>query len=214
MKKVLSIAVTVIMATFVLSTVSVFADGMKLKSVESIVKEIVTDQNVKSVVEVNPDKVSTPMLEELGDSVMEATLGNTMMHDKMDIQFGGDGSAALTEYHARIGYNYLKDYPDGILSMISSQRPDRNQIERRPYYRGPGAGYEIGRGGMMRNGYNGYPGMMSRFGGFGWGAVLMCLLGLLFLTTLILLVVKLARRNRHRKPVEADKEGVSKEKEE
>ncbi|MEI6602450.1 MAG: SHOCT domain-containing protein [Clostridia bacterium] len=202
MKKILLVAVTVLMATFILSTVSAFADDMKLKSVASIVKEIVMDQKVKSVEEVNPDKVGTPMLETLGDSVMEATLGNTMMHDKMDIQLGGDGSASLTAYHARIGYNYLSNYPDGILSKISADRQATGQIDRQTYGRGPGAGFGIGRGGMMRNGYSAYPGMMGGFANFGWGAVLICFLGFLFLVAVALLIAKLLASKHPKNAVE------------
>lgn len=105
MKKIL--AVMMILVFVLASAGGVYADDMKLKSVDAIVSEIQQEQGVQSIDQINIEKVSPAAIEELGDSVMEATIGNTAMHDRMDIRLGGDGSANLTAFHSRLGYNYL-----------------------------------------------------------------------------------------------------------
>lgn len=117
MKKLLVLGIILI---FVFTAaVSVYADGMALKSVDTILTEIQKEQGVQSVGKINPDKVSQAKLEELGDSVMEAMIGNTALHDQMDIRLGGDGSASLTAFHIRLGYNYLVGYPNGMMNLMS-----------------------------------------------------------------------------------------------
>lgn len=118
MKKILIIAMT--FALIFTAALSVYADGMTPKSIGTMLAEIQTAQGVQSPEKINPDKVSQAMLEELGDSVMEAMLGNTALHDKMDNSLGGDSSAALTTYHARIGYNYLVGYPNGMMALMTA----------------------------------------------------------------------------------------------
>ena len=208
MKRVITLVSAMVLAMVFLSTVSVFADDMKLKSVASIVKEIKMDQKVEMVSEINLEKVSPAMLEELGDSVMEATLGDTMMHDKMDISLGGDGSKSLSAYHERIGYNYLSKYPNGILDLISAPKqgvvvPPQNiapdKKEYGPGY-GPGYGPEYGPGyGPERIGMMGIP--------RGSGVMIMVfigILGLVFWVLIIMLIVKIALKRKMSKVAPED----------
>lgn len=120
MKKILAVMMTLV---FVLASAGgVYADEMKLKSVDAIVTEIQQEQGVQSVDQINIDKVSAAAIEELGDSVMEATIGNTAMHDRMDIRLGGDGSANLTAFHSKLGYNYLINAIKGNTNQINFER--------------------------------------------------------------------------------------------
>lgn len=139
---------------------SVYAAEITLKSVDTILSEIRQEQGVKTTDKINPDKVSQAKLEELGDSFMEAMIGNTEVHEKMDIQHGGDGSASLTAFHIRLGYNYLVGYPNGMMALMSSGMMGPNRVGNDSY----------GWGGMMgNNNYYGYNGMM---GYFGWGGII------------------------------------------
>lgn len=114
-------AVMVILALSLATLGSVYADGMVLKSVDAVVSEIRIEQGIKATEQINPDKVSQAMLGELGDSVMEAMIGNTAIHDQMDINRGGDGSASLTAMHIKIGYHYLTNLQKGISGLNNGQ---------------------------------------------------------------------------------------------
>ncbi len=153
----------------------VFAVDDTPKSIEAVMNEIRQEQGLKTNETINVNKVSPAKLEELGDSVMEAMIGNHALHEQMDRMMGGEGSASLTALHQRIGYNYLAGYPLGMMGLMG----------------GGMLGYPFntanaGRGGYMMGGYGygGYgPGMM---GWFGWGGMFM---GLIFLVILVLIIV-------------------------
>ena len=165
----------VIFFVFVLAAVfSVYADDMNLKSVETILAEIQQEQGVQSPEDIVADKVSQAKLEELGDSVMEAMIGNTERHEQMDSRLGGEGSASLTAFHIKLGYNYLVGYPNGMMTLMTSGM--MGPISDR--------GNSYNWSGMMGgNYYNGNSGMM---GYFGWGGMLM---GAIFLIMLIIAIV-------------------------
>jgi len=174
MKRLLMIAVVL---TIVLSAVSIAnADSMELKSVDTILTEIEQAQGVSTAEQINPDKVPQAKLEELGDSVMEAMIGNTETHDKMDIRLGGDGSASLTAFHTRLGYNYLVGYPNGMMSLMTSGMMGAI---------GSDGNYDWN--GMMGNNNFRGNGMM---GYLGWGGMLIGLLVLVLLLAVLLVVVK------------------------
>jgi uncharacterized membrane protein len=113
MKRILSI--TAILTFIFLSAFSVYAAGTTPRSIDTIMSEIRQEQGAQNNDKINPDKVSQAKLEELGDSVMEAMIGNTAMHDQMDQKLGGDGSASLTAYHINLGYNYLAGSQNGMM---------------------------------------------------------------------------------------------------
>ena len=176
MKKLLIIIM--ILALVFTAVAVVYADTMQLKSVGDILMEIQQEQNVDSTDKISPDNVSQAKLEELGDSVMEAMIGNTEMHDQMDIRLGGDGSASLTAFHTRLGYNYLVGYPNGMMSLMTAGMMGSN---------GTGNG-SSNWGGMMGNSnYRGYGGMM---GYLGWGGMVMGLLVLILFLVILFFVMK------------------------
>ena len=137
MKKVILILILSILTVFALASVSL-ADEMKLKSTDTILSEIRTEQGISNSGKIDPSKVSQAKLEELGDSVMEAMIGNTAMHDQMDIRLGGDGSASLKAVHINIGLNYLSDYPNGMMNLMSGGMLSNNNSTTAPGWNGYG----------------------------------------------------------------------------
>jgi len=120
---------------FILSlSVVTYADNMKPKSINTVRSEIRREQGLKSNDKINSDKVSQKKLEELGDSVMEAMIGNSKVHDQMDKNMGGDGSVSLTSMHKRIGYNYLVGYPNGMMSNNRFRMMNNNNFDTTSYF--------------------------------------------------------------------------------
>jgi uncharacterized membrane protein len=182
MKKLISFAF--VLGLMMFTVLSVKADGMDLKSVETIIAEIRQDQNIANTDPINISKVTSARLEELGDSVMEEVIGNTEVHDRMDTALGGDGSANLTNVHIRVGYNYLAGVPITMMTFM-------------------GAGGMMSFGGMMGQygyfpqGYNysGYGSMMSGYA-VGWMVA-----GLLGLVALIIGIAYLVTRSLKHKSI-------------
>ncbi len=144
----------------------------KPKIIDTVLNEIRQEQGLTNGQKINADKVSSLKLEELGDSVMEATIGNTERHELMDKMIGGEGSQSLTAFHQRIGYNYLAGYPLGMMEVTGC-----------PFFGNLNSG-----GYNMMNGYGYGPGMMG-WAGFGWGGMFM---GLIFLVLIVLAVLFIA----------------------
>lgn len=172
MKKFL-ISLALVLVVIMSFSVFAFADEMKLKGIDTILSEIRQEQGISSTDKINVDKVSPAKLEELGDSVMEAMIGNTQMHDQMDINLGGDGSASLTAFHEKLGFNYLSGYPIGMMNLMTGGMMNRYQ------------------GGMMGSFYRGN--MMNYFG---WGGLIMGFLLANSLIVIIILIVIILKRPR------------------
>ncbi|MGL4368371.1 MAG: SHOCT domain-containing protein, partial [Spirochaetota bacterium] len=153
-----------------LAAVAAFSE-MKPKPVNAVLDEIRREQGAQKNEDINVGKVPLPLLEMLGDSVMEVMAGNSERHEQMDKMMGGDGSASLSAMHQRIGYNYLSGYPMGMMNMMSGQAFN---------YPGNSSFPEGGRFMMRGN----YPGMM---GGPGWrfGGMFM---GLFFIILVIVIL--------------------------
>lgn len=176
MRKLLGLGIIMV---FVLSSVfSVYADDMVMKSVDTILTEIQQEQGVQSPEQIDANKVSQAKLEELGDSVMEAMIGNTARHDQMDIKLGGDGSASLKTFHTKLGYNYLVGYPNGMMTLMTTGTLGST---------GEKGNSDNWSGMMGNNNYNGNIGMM---GYLGWGGMLMGAIVLILLIIAIVIAVK------------------------
>lgn len=178
MKKLISFAF--VLGLMMFTVLGVKAGSMELKSVETIMVEIRQEQNIFSTGTIDIAKVSDVRLEELGDSVMEQVIGNTSLHERMDIALGGEGSLSLTNVHIRVGYNYLAGIPITMMTFMS------------------GRGM-MGYGGMMGS-YDyfpqytatiGYGGMM---GGFGW--IWMILGTLVFIALIVFGFIWLTKTSR------------------
>jgi uncharacterized membrane protein len=74
-----------------------------------IINEIKQNQNVESISQINPAKISPLLLEELGDAVMGLMIGDEQQHEWMDEMMGGEGSEQLASTHRWIAYNYLEN---------------------------------------------------------------------------------------------------------
>ncbi|MBI4856318.1 MAG: SHOCT domain-containing protein [Acetobacterium woodii] len=159
MKKVMLVFILSLLTILTLSSIS-FADEMVLKSPDVILSEIMVEQGIKDATQIDPSKVSQETLEALGDSVMEKMIGNTTMHDQMDIRLGGDGSESLKAFHINLAINYLTDYPNGMMNLMSGGMMSNS-------YSSTNSGW-FGNGMMNNNnssansGWNGY-GMMNSF---------------------------------------------------
>jgi hypothetical protein len=185
-KKFLTLAFLVI---FGLSTFLSFAmaTDMGPMSIDTVLAEIRQEQGINATDTIDVNKVSTAKLEALGDSVMELMIGNSAMHEQMDARLGGDGSANLTAFHVRLGYNYLSDYPNGMMNLMSGGMMNTYQSGMMNNYQG----------GLI----NAYPGgMMGYFapGGlmrsFGWGGLVFCFLFLVAIVTIVILVIKIRKK--------------------
>lgn len=173
MKKVLGVS---FLAVFLVTSLFSFAiaTDMGPMSIDTVLAEIRQEQGIGATDTINVDKVSAAKLEELGDSVMELMIGNAAMHEQMDTRLGGDGSATLTAFHKKLGYNYLSGYPDGMMNLMSGGMMSTYQ------------------GGMM--GYFAPGGVMSSFG---WGGLIFCFLFLIAIVAVIVLAIKLGRKPRN-----------------
>jgi len=174
----LAIALAFIFTTFT----SVYADAMTPKSIDTNMSEIRLEQGVKSNDKINPDKVSPPKLEALGDSVMQAMIGNTAIHDQMDVKLGGDGSASLTAMHTKIGYNYLVGYPNGMMTLMSAGIMGANGTANAS----SGSSGMMGTNGIANASY-GSGGMM---GYLGWGGMIMGIIVLILFMIILFFVFK------------------------
>lgn len=162
MRKLLILSILSMVSVLSLSFIA-YADNNMPKSIDAVMSEIRQEQGLKSDEKINVEKVSASKLESLGDSVMEAMIGNSEVHDQMDKNMGGDGSATLTALHKKLGNNYLVGYPNGMINLMS--------------------------GGMMGNGGYGN-GMM---GSFGWGGMFMGILFVILIGIIVFIVIKTAR---------------------
>ena len=131
MKKI--IATMVMLVLLMASITSVYADSTSdIKSIDTVISDIRAELNIKTTDPINPEKVNNALLEQLGDSVMEAMIGNHDLHEQMDARMGGDGSATLTSMHIRMGYEYLYRVLHG-LNLDYGTAVNSNWINRMGY---------------------------------------------------------------------------------
>jgi len=90
---------------------------------EQVINEIRSQMGLSSEESIDPDAVSEPLLEELGDAVMSEVHPNERVHSWMDRMMGGEGSESLASAHRWMGYRYLSDdsaygYGRGHMGMM------------------------------------------------------------------------------------------------
>ena len=146
------ITTTLIVLMLAISFVSVAALEGEMRSIDAIVLDIREDLGLSTDVVIDPTLVDAALLEELGDSVMEAYFNNTELHEEWDVYLGGENSETLENVHIQLGVDYLKGYP---ITMMSFMPFDTTRS------------FDSNRGFGMMGGYNqsnfGYGGMMGGY---------------------------------------------------
>lgn len=135
---------------------------MHTESVETVIQDILNQQNVSTVQELNLSKISDDNWERLGDAVMELQHPG-QAHEVMDRMMGGEGSESLRQMHIKMGQAYLgygssnSSYGSGM--MGGGMTPLRQGYER-----------QVGFGSMM--GYSVNSGIYGVVGGLTWIALI------------------------------------------
>lgn len=106
----------------VLGALSAWANGDAHDlSVDEILDEIRAELGIGSRQEIDPEAVSDPLLERLGEAVMNEHAGSDRAHERMDRMMGGEGSESLASAHRWMGYRYLTGgYGTGTDGMMRS----------------------------------------------------------------------------------------------
>jgi len=116
MKKLLT---TLFLFAFLMtSIIGVSALEEPMRSVDAIVAEIRTDLGITVDETIDVTLVHQVLLKELGDSVMEAYIGDSEQHEALDEYYGGDDSETLTDLHIQIGEDYLNGYPITMMTFM------------------------------------------------------------------------------------------------
>lgn len=105
-------------AFLMVSVLGVSALETSMRSVDAIVSEIRTDLGITTNDAIDVTLVDQILLEELGDSVMEAYIGDSEQHEALDEYYGGDDSENLTNLHIQIGEDYLNGYPITMMTFM------------------------------------------------------------------------------------------------
>ena len=146
--------------------VSVFAQEGDMRSIDVIVMDIREDLGLSEDATIDPTLVDVALLEELGDSVMEAYFNNTELHEEWDVYLGGENSETLQDVHLQLGADYLNGYPITMMSFMPFGSTGSFDSSRGFGMMGGYNQSNFGYGGMM-GGYNqsnfGYGGMMGRY---------------------------------------------------
>lgn len=90
-------------------------------SLDEVLTEILTSQQVESTDQINCNKISEHQLEELGDAVMSEMHPNNEIHERMDAMMGGEGSESLKQAHINMALNYLKCNGNNDYNTITDQ---------------------------------------------------------------------------------------------
>lgn len=141
-------------------------------SVEVVLQELLSKQNVSTVQELDLSKISDDEWERLGDAVMELQHPG-QAHEVMDQMMGGEGSESLRQMHINMGQAYLGyggSYDPGMMSGggIMGGWSGNNSLQRGGTF--PMMGY----GSMMSYG---------AYGGYGFFCLVVGILAIAFLAS-------------------------------
>ncbi|HCM25822.1 MAG: hypothetical protein A2Z99_13355 [Treponema sp. GWB1_62_6] len=109
MKRYALIGITTVMLIVGIAAACAQTPGFQGSSpeVEGYLNRIRSEQSLGGDDRINPDKVSKPLLAELGDAVMDLMFSTKAQHEFMDIMMGGEGSESLDSIHRWIAYRFL-----------------------------------------------------------------------------------------------------------
>lgn len=142
---------------------------MQTESVETVLQDILNQQNVSTVQELNLSKISDDNWELLGDAVMEIQHPG-QAHVVMDQMMGGEGSENLRQIHINMGKAYLGyggNYSSGMMGRGMMDSWNNNSSLRGGVF--PMMGFSS----MM--GYGTNSGVYGVLGAFTWVAVIVFL---------------------------------------
>jgi hypothetical protein len=145
MKKYISLLI-ILLTIYLISPLSIFADGGHDITLEGVLTNIMESQNITDDSEIDCDKVVGGQFEDLGEAVMSLMHPNEQEHEFMDQMMGGEGSESLKQAHIVIGQRYLG---------CDAEEVNSNMM---------GGMNMMSSGGMMSGGFNS---MMPGFGSFG-----------------------------------------------
>lgn len=95
--------ILIVMTPFFLSA----DEGSHDLSVDDVLGEIRAEQGVNLNREIDPEEVSDPLLEKLGEAYMNLMVPDERQHEWMDRMMGGEDSESLEAMHRMMGYRYL-----------------------------------------------------------------------------------------------------------
>lgn len=104
MKKIIFITILI---TALIPPVFILANGDHNLSLEDVLGEIMSSQNVNKVSEIDCLKVTDEQFEKLGDAVMGVMHPDEKEHESMDQMMGGEGSESVKAMHILMGKRYL-----------------------------------------------------------------------------------------------------------
>ena len=154
-----------IISTFILifiatSVLGVSALPTERREVEDVISEIRVSQGIEANGEIDVTRVSDALLEELGDSVMEAFSNSPTVHEQLNQYFAREDAPTLTAIHIQVGEDYLNGYP---ISMMTFRRyAYSTQTDIATSYYGGMMGRYFSNDDQL-NAYQGYGGMMGRY---------------------------------------------------
>ena len=161
----------------------ILANGSHGLSVEDVLGEIMSSQNVSEVTSISCQDVTDEQFEELGEAVMSVMHPDEQQHELMDQMMGGEGSESLKTMHIAMGENYL-GCGTGVMGGGMMGGTDMMSMMMGGGERG---GMMNGGGGIMENmmGWNSW-GIGSGWSWFGW--IFMILFWILVVTGIVALV--------------------------
>lgn len=123
MKRVIILTLVLLLVAFVAWSLSDTQSDKHSVSLEQVINEIRNKMGLSAEEPIDPNAVSEPLLEELGDAVMSEAHPNERVHSWMDRMMGGEGSESLASAHRWMGYRYLTEgseygYGRGRMGMM------------------------------------------------------------------------------------------------
>lgn len=160
------------------NTITQTEGDVHAESVETVLQDILNQQNVSTVQELDLSKISDDNWERLGDAVMEVQHPG-QAHAVMDQMMGGEGSESLGQIHINMGKVYLgygDNYGPGMMGggMTPLRQGYEGQVDNWNNNSSlKGGGFPMmGFGSMM--GYGG-TGIHTAFAGVTWIALVVFL---------------------------------------